>query len=65
VKYASKKEAQAALTAARFKAQTALETMNAATERYDRDARELHYQRAVREYEEAIFDYDAFDTGDD
>lgn len=65
MKYANKKEAQAALTAARFNAQTAFEARNRATEQYDRDARELSYQRCIREYEEAIFDYDAFDPGDD
>jgi hypothetical protein len=62
---ASKKEAQAQLTAARTRAQTAHERMHSATDPIDKDARELHYQRCVRELEEAINAYDVYDTGDD
>lgn len=62
---ASKKEAQAALNAARIKAQAAHEALSHAKDHVERDARHLHYQRCVREFEEAINDYDEFDTGDD
>lgn len=65
MKYESKKLAQAALTAARFKAQAAHEALDKATDTPERDAFQLHYQRAVREFEEAINDYDVYDTGDD
>ncbi len=65
MKYESKKLAQAALTAARLKAQAAHEALSNVKDTPEMDARELHYQRCVREFEEAINDYDEFDTGDD
>jgi hypothetical protein len=64
-KYAGKKEAQAALTAARLKAQAAHEAIGTARSTAETDALTLHYQRCVREFEEAINDYDEYDTGDD
>jgi hypothetical protein len=79
MKHASKKEAQAALTAARLKAQHSSERLNEmalanptlsmladyVTGNPEMDAAKLNYQRCVREFEEAINDYDQYDTGDD
>lgn len=65
MKYASKKEAQAALNQLRAAAQAHHELRENSHPGVDRDVAELRYQRALREYEEAIFDYDAYDTGDD
>lgn len=64
---ATKKEAQAALNAARTKAQKALEAYGAVApmEKVEGDARWGYYNRCVREYEEAINDFARFDTSSD
>jgi hypothetical protein len=77
VTFPSKKQAQNELTAARTRAQVASERVRAAADAIpyglnpatalsaDYDAAWLHYQRCVRELEEAINAYDVYDTGDD
>lgn len=70
---ATKKEAQAALNAARTKAQNAAVAASEAAMtvsliggfNVDADAAEIYYRRCVAEFEEAINDYARFDTSSD
>lgn len=68
----SKKEAQATLNAARTKAQHAQVARNTilvkdglTVDEIDMDAAHMHYQRCIRELEEAINDMARFETSDD
>lgn len=63
---ATKAEAQTVLNWARTKAQNAMEARRNVNSIVDADAADLHYQRCIRELEDAINDYAMFDvTGDD
>lgn len=62
----SKKEAQAALTAARTKAQRASEALQSPDSQLDRDVAEVHYRRCIDDFEEALNTYnDLYGIGDD
>lgn len=62
----TKKEAQLALNDARVKAQAASEKLRIAVDQIERDAAHLHYDRCIREFEEAINEMARFETpGDD
>jgi hypothetical protein len=62
--YASKAEAQAALNAARAKAQRASERFKSPPAGPEYDAAKLHYDRCVRELEECINEMANWETGD-